>query len=157
MTGRIFTLSTCLVAVVTACATAAALTHQDETAINAATQAYSNAWLTNQADAVLATLTPGAVLMPSGMEAVVGADNIRNFWWPPDGSGTTVKVMTQVVDEITGEGDMAVVRGHGTLRFVTSTSGRDESHYQRSTFVNVLRRQPTGKWLIALRMWSDLK
>jgi ketosteroid isomerase-like protein len=123
----------------------------------AATRAYRDAWLTNRPDAVMATLAAEAVLLPSGLEPIVGPAAIRRFWWPADGPATTVTAMEQAIDEIAGDGGLAVVRGHGSLTFTTRRDGRDEVRSQRSTFVNVIQRQADGRWLITHRMWSDLR
>jgi ketosteroid isomerase-like protein len=151
-----------LVAVVVSCCDGSAspsapLSPQARSAASAATVAYRDAWLSNRPDAVMATLTPDAVLLPSGMEPISGTAAIRAFWWPPDGPVTMITAMDQTIDEIAGEGDLAIVRGHGSLTFTMSQSGRETTRTQRSTFLNVVRRQGDGAWKITHRMWSDLK
>jgi ketosteroid isomerase-like protein len=133
------------------------LSTADRSAAEAATLAYRDAWLANSPAAVMATLTPDAVLLPSGMEPIAGEIAIRAFWFPADGPATTVTAMEQTVDGVEGSGDVAVVRGHGSLTFSIRGDGRDAVRSQGSTFVNVLRRQPDGSWKIAIRMWSDLR
>lgn len=130
---------------------------EGRSAAAAVTRAYRDAWIANDPAAVMATLTRDAVLLPSGLEPVSGEAAIRRFWWPPDGPVATITAMEQVIDEITGSGDIAVVRGHGSLTFLMKRNGKDEVRSQRSTFVNVVRRQGNGAWLMTHRMWSDLK
>jgi ketosteroid isomerase-like protein len=91
------------------------------------------------------------------MEPISGAAAIRAFWWPAGGPATTITRMEQSIDDVSGEGDLAIVRGHGSLTFTMRQDGRETTRTQRSTFVNVIRRQPDGSWKITLRMWSDLK
>jgi ketosteroid isomerase-like protein len=129
----------------------------DRPAAEAATRAYRDAWLSNDPVAVMATLTPDAVLLPSGMEPIAGEAAIRAFWFPPDGPAPTVTAMEQTIDGVEGSGEVAVVRGHGSLTFSMKQEGREVVRSQRSTFLNVLRRQPGGVWKIAVRMWSDLR
>jgi ketosteroid isomerase-like protein len=105
----------------------------------------------------MSTLTPDAVPLPGGREPISGAAAWRTFWWPSGGRRATVTAMEQVIDEITGEGNIAVVRGHGSLSFSIRRNANDEIRSQRSTFLNVVRRQGNGAWLIAQGMWSDLK
>jgi ketosteroid isomerase-like protein len=135
----------------------AMLSPEARSAASAATLAYRDAWLSNRPDAVMATLTSDAVLLPSGMEPLAGAAAIRAFWWPADGPTTTITAMEQTIDEITGEGDLAIVRGHGSLTFTLRRDGRENTRTQQSTFLNVVRRQADGSWKITHRMWSDLK
>ncbi len=104
----------------------------------------------------MATLTKDAVLLPSGLEPIIGDQAIRAFWWPPDGPKTTVVAMEQTIDGVTADASVAIVRGRGSLDFVLEQAGKRESRTLRSTFINVVRRQDDGTWRIALRMWSDL-
>jgi uncharacterized protein (TIGR02246 family) len=133
------------------------LSQEDHAAVSAATLAYRDAWLTNSPEAVMATLSADAVLLPSGMEPISGTESIRAFWWPAEGPPTKVTAMEQVIDDISGARDLAVVRGHGTLTFVMTVNGADQVRSQRSTFLNVLRRRADGSWVIAWRMWSDIR
>jgi ketosteroid isomerase-like protein len=133
------------------------LSPEARSAASAATLAYRDAWLANRPDAVMATLSPDAVLLPSGLEPISGAAAIRAFWWPEGGPAATITAMEQTIDEVTGAGGVAIVRGHGSLTFSLRQNGREETRSQRSTFLNVVRRQPDGRWLITHRMWSDRK
>ena len=135
--------------------TAADLPPADAAAVRAVTQEYRDAWLANDAARVMATLTPGAILLPSGLSPIEGQAAIRRFWFPTNGPSTTVIAMELVIEEVSGSGDLAFVRGHGALTF--ETTGADAPTSLRSTFLNILRRQPDGRWLIDRRMWSDLR
>ena len=132
-----------------------ALSPSDTAAIRSATLAYRDAWLTNDANRVMATLTPDAVLLPSGLGAIHGSAAIRTFWWPVAAAATTVTAMDLTIETIDGCGDVAFVRGRGTLTFTMAAASGPRS--QASTFINVLRRQSYGTWLIAERMWSDVR
>lgn len=137
---------------------ARSFTAEDRAAAAAVTQAYVKAWLSNDAERVMATLTGDAVLLPSGMRPIEGAGAIRRFWFPADGPTTRVTAMALTVDEIRGGGDIAIVRGRGTLTFTMPLAGGGlETRTQESWYVNVLQRQADGRWLIWRRMWSDLR
>jgi uncharacterized protein (TIGR02246 family) len=159
MRGRRFAVAALAAAVVCGrnASARATLSPEARSAASAATLAYRDAWLSNAPEKVMATLTPDAVLLPSGMEPIAGAAAIRAFWWPADGPATTITAMEQTIAEITGEGDLAIVRGHGSLTFTMRQDGREATRTQRSTFLNVVRRQADGSWKITHRMWSDLK
>ena len=131
------------------------LSATDAAAIRAATLAYRDAWLANDAERVMATLTRDAVLLPSGLPAIQGSAAIRGFWWPVAAAATTVTAMELAIETIDGCGDVAFVRGRGTLTF--TMADRSAPRSQASTFINVLRRQRNGAWLIAERMWSDMR
>jgi uncharacterized protein (TIGR02246 family) len=138
----------------TAATGAGSLSPADTAAIRAATLTYRDAWLANDANRVMATLTPDAVLLPSGVAPIQGSAAIRAFWWPPAAAATRVTAMDLTIETIDGCGDVAFVRGRGTLTFTTAASA---PRSLASTFINVLRRQPNGTWLIAERMWSDVR
>lgn len=133
------------------------LSTADEAAVRAVTLRYRDAWLANDPEQVMATLTHDAVLMPSGMPAIAGEAAIRRFWFPSGGPRTEVTGLELAIDEVRGSGTLAVVRGTGRLTYVmTYPDGRVRQAAQRSWFVNVAERQDDGRWLIARRMWSDL-
>ena len=120
-------------------------------AVRANLMAYRDAWLKGDADAVMATLTPDAVLLPSGLSPVVGQEAIRAFWWPVDEKPTRIDAMELDIERVSIDGALAYAWGRGTLTF--TYDGRTRT--TRSTFLNVLRRQADGSWQTACRMWSD--
>src|SRR5262245_59068769 len=124
----------------------------------AATQRYRLAWLSNNPDEIMSTLTDEPLLIPSGHEEISGAANVRAFWWPVDGPRTRVIAMLLLVDKAEVGGDIAYTRGRGDLTYAVEPSPGHEGTptTNRSTFINILRRQADGRWLIAERMWSDL-
>ncbi len=136
---------------------AGAVPASDAAAVRAVTQEYRSAWVANDPARVMATLTPDAVLLPSGLAPIEGAAAIRQFWWPHDGAMTTVTAMELLIDELDVSGDLAYVRGRGTLTFRTGGITAP-TRTLRSTYLTILRRQPaTRHWLISRRMWSDLR
>jgi uncharacterized protein (TIGR02246 family) len=133
------------------------MTLGDRAAAEAATQRYREAWLSNDPQRIMATLTPDAALYPSTLPPIVGADAIRKFWFPSS-SSTRIVAMELSVDTVHVDGDTAVTSGMGSLTYVATTKGADgEPRTQRSWHVNVLRRQRDGSWLIWKRMWGDLR
>ena len=146
-----------LIVILIAGQVAAPLTFDDRVAVEAATQAYREAWLSNDPRRIMATLTPDAVLYPSTLPPIAGRDAIRKFWFPSSPS-TRVVAMELSIDSVHVDGDTAVTSGTGSLTFVMTTRGVDaDRRTQRSWHVNVLQRQRDGSWLIWKRMWGDLK
>ena len=128
-------------------------TESDRRAVLQVTQEYRDAWLANDPGRVMATLTSDAVLLPSNMTPIQGRAAIKAFWFPAT-PVTRVTAMELTVRDVQGDAALAVVRGDGTLTY-TLDGGAPVT--QRSWFVNVLRKQPNGRWLIAWRAWSDLR
>ena len=119
-------------------------------------ESYRSAWITNDQNAVLATLTEDAVLLPHhGHPPVAGRSEIKKFWWPVDMPPTTVTMFTMTTDEIKGSGDMGYVWGKFSLAFTYEDKGQKKSVSNGGTYIMIVRRQTDGPWLITHRMWDD--
>ena len=133
-------------------------TFGDRAAAERAVRGYRDAWLANDAERVMATLTPDATIFPSTLPPISGAAAIRQFWFPPSGPSTRVTGMEQSIDHIHVDGDTAIVSGMGSLTFLTtSEKGASTQMARKHWYVNVLRRQRDGRWLIWRRMWGDVR
>ena len=143
----------CLLMAVTGCSDGErpGVAPADAEAIKAADQAYATAWLTGDPGQVMATLTEDAVIVPSGIPAIDGADEIRNFWWPADSPPTTVTGFTLVQQEAGGSGAFGFVRGSFSLEFEYDANTFSNS----GDYISLLRRLPDGSWRIFYRLWND--
>jgi ketosteroid isomerase-like protein len=127
------------------------LSQTDLQAVRAAAAAYAHAWLTNDADAVMATFVAEPVLSPSGLKFLDGQKAARAFWFPVDSPPTNVTVFDLNELEAGGSGDLAYVRGTFELSFVY-----DGSQYLNSgKYVFLLSKMPDGAWLISHHIWDD--
>ena len=122
-------------------------------AIKEADRAYVDAWLTNDAGRVMATLTDDAVIMPFGIPAIEGTEAIRTFWWPPDSPPATITEFTTVQHDAGGGGDIGYVRGSFSLSF--EYAGKMLSNH--GDYISILRRLPDGSWRVSHRAWNDLE
>lgn len=126
------------------------LTAEQEEAVMAADWAYAEAWLTNEPDAIMRTLSDDAVIVPSGEPAIEGPEAIREFWWPADGPPTTVTGYAVRQQEAGGQPGFAYVRGTYSLSF-----DYDGALFEtEGTYLSLLRRGDRG-WRISHRMWND--
>ncbi|NIU01155.1 MAG: hypothetical protein GWN62_18880, partial [Aliifodinibius sp.] len=92
--------------------------------------------------AILNTLDEQAVLMPAGMKPIIGKENIKQFWWPNDGSRTKVTEYTMKVMEIDGNNDLAYTRGRAELTF-TYEKDEEKTEQTNSTMsLTLYRRDP---------------
>jgi len=137
-------------------ATAAGLSQQDESAIRGVLATYARGWLEGKPKVVMSAFLEDAVILPHhGDEPHAGAEAIRRFWWPPDSPPFRVTRLEQQPDEITGEGNLAYVRGHFALTFIMEQDGTPRTFSNAGTFLMVLRRNAEGEWRIAQYMWDD--
>lgn len=132
------------------------LTTDDENAIKATIEAYRTAWLANDAKGVLKTFTDDAVLLPAhGAPAVVGIAAIERYWFTPGGPPTIITELNITVDQISGNGTLAFVRGLDRVAWTITQDGATHRYFHPGTYLNVMKKLPDGAWLIEVHMWDD--
>jgi ketosteroid isomerase-like protein len=127
------------------------LSAEDLAAVREADDAYAAAWLTNNPEQVMATLTANGVIVPSGNPASEGPEAVRSFWWPIDSPPATVTRFDQTQHEVGGSADMAFVRGSFVLVF----EWEGDEYTGRGEYMSLFKREEGGSWRISHRMWSD--
>ena len=145
-------LTTLVLAALSACSSDNGLSRADLDAVKAARQAYVDAWLANDANAVMATLTDDAILLPHhGADPVIGTAAIREWWFPTDGSPTTVTHLENTVTGVEGQGNMGVLWGLTELVWeyegITNSNG--------GNYLSVVRKGDDGTWRLARLIWND--
>jgi ketosteroid isomerase-like protein len=130
------------------------LTARDSSDIEAARTAYVQAWLADDTSGVLATLDTDAVLLPPGRLPLKGEREIRAFWWPTDGSRTTITAFDWTLDEIVGKGELAFTRGISTVEWRYEKDTVRAEQTTRSTNLTILLRGADGRWRILRQMWG---
>lgn len=144
-------------AVLAGCRTGtAALSDGDRDAIRELDASYVEAWLAGDTAGVLGTLTDDVVLMPGGQTPIEGRNAARQFWWPNDGSRTTITSYSASIDEIGGTATLAFARGRSELAFTYERDTVRSTGSSRTMTFTVVARQPDGTWKIARRMWAPM-
>ena len=143
----------CLVIVaLSGCAVAEELDDGDLRAMRDAARSYADAWLTNDADTVMATFVDEPVLSPSGLPYLEGQDAARNFWFPAGSPTTKVTDFELTEIEVSGSGDLGYVRGTFSLAFEYDGS----SYENHGKYVTILRKAVDNQWRITHHVWDDL-
>ncbi len=135
----------------------AVLSEKAQAEIQTLHRAYVAAWLRNDTLGVLHTLSREAVLMPSGIRPIAGMTEIKNFWFPNDGSRTVIKDFTATLDELNGNDDLAYLRGRSHLAFTYEKDGSKSALTSEGMFLTIVRRQADRAWRISHQMWGPLK
>jgi len=150
-TGLAIALAVLGSAALAACGGDCVISAEADTPVRTTLQRYVDAWLANDADAVLATLANDVVLQPHhGVEPVVGASAAQAFWFP-SGPPTVVTAFTL---------DTRAVRSCGSLAYAWGRSSVTWD-YEGNTYSNegnalsVLKRDADGEWRIAHQIWND--
>jgi ketosteroid isomerase-like protein len=123
----------------------------DLKAMRDAADSYAGAWLTNDADTVMATFVDEPVLSPSELPYLEGQDAARAFWFPADAPPTKVTEFTTTEIEISGSGDLGYVRG--TFRLIFEYDGNN--YENNGKYVTILRKSAGGVWRITHHIWDD--
>ncbi len=145
-------LTALLFAALSACSSVNGLSPAELEAVKAAQQAYVDAWLANDADAVMATLTDDAIMIPHhGVDPIVGTEAIRQFWFPPDAPPTVVTHLTNSITGLEGVSGQAIVWGRSDLAFEYD----GVTYSNAGNYLSVLRKGADGSWRIARRIWND--
>jgi uncharacterized protein (TIGR02246 family) len=121
----------------------------DVSKINEVTQAFLKAALARDWAALAALYVEDAVFHPPNMPGVKGRAAIRGWFenFPPL---TSFKATNVTVD---GQGDFAYVVG--TYTTTMAPPGAPGPVNDKGKFVEVRRKQPDGRWLIAVDMFSS--
>jgi uncharacterized protein (TIGR02246 family) len=141
---------TVLAVVMQGCQTGSAkgLSASDKAKLQQVTAAWEMAVNANNFDAVAATYTSDAILLPPNGPLVQGRENIKKFFveFPP------FKDMKLNLVEIDGRGDMAYVRG--VYSMTITPPGIDPIH-EVGKYLEIRRKQANGSWLISRDMFSS--
>ncbi len=132
----------------------ASLSAADSTAIRGVQAAYVSAWLADDTSGVLATLDSAAVLLPPTRAPVTGAKDIREFWWPSDGSRTRITSFDWTIEEVGGTEQLAYTRGVSRLSWTYDKDTVHQVSTSHNSNLTILRRGADGRWRIARQMWS---
>lgn len=113
--------------------------------IEAANANFEEAFATGNADAVIALYTENSVIMPPGVEAVIGKEDQAALWQGFMDSG--IAGVDLITFEVTGEGNMAAERGQLTL------FDADGNELATAKYV-VAWKKIEGVWKLHLDIWN---
>ena len=91
--------------------------------------------------------TPDAVIMPPGRPAIEGERGLRDLF---DGRPEGLEGGSELL-EVEVRGDLAFVRGRYRLR----GTGPDGPIEDSGNMLEIWRRQPDGRWLLARDLWNS--
>ena len=130
----------------------------DEQAVKTILEQYQTAWLNNDEEGILSLFEKEARIQPSGICPVDSIQNIKQFWFPKDGSITTIHQFDIEVQNLYALGNNMIYgtwtnRLYWSYHFKESQMGRLQYGYGTGVF----RRQGDGNWKIWRQSWTDLK
>jgi uncharacterized protein (TIGR02246 family) len=128
---------------------AAGLSAQDVAAIKKARQAYVSACLAGNWAEAIDQWTADGVRMVSNGQSERGRSALRRHF------DVVEKVLAwdETWDDVQGSGDVAYARTHGTL--TAKLAVRAEPFTSTAQSLTVFRKQPDGRWLIAVDCYNS--
>jgi len=127
------------------------LSEEDVAAIKASTDVFIEVALAGDWAAVAAFFTEDAVFMPPNEPVVEGLVAIQAFFEP----FPSITQYEATIVQIDGRADLAFVRATYSMTFIVE--GTPEPTHDTGQYVEIWRKQPDDKWLIAVNIWnSDL-
>ena len=123
-----------------------ALSDEDVAAIKAAHDAYAQAVLEGGLEATLEFYTEDAILVAKG-PIIQGKEAIKKAFAAFSKASMTVTAFDLTLAEIDGRDDLAFVRG--TVSMTMEGEGAPEPIQATGKFLEILRKQDDGSWLIA--------
>jgi ketosteroid isomerase-like protein len=85
---------------------------------------------------------------------VAGRAAIRAFWWPSDGSHTTITGFDWILEELAGTPDLAFTRGISRVAWRYQKDTVRTQQTTRNVNLTILTRSADGKWRILRQMWG---
>ncbi len=120
------------------------LTEEDVVAIKAAHDSFVQAVMTGGWGAVIEFYSEDAVFMPPNAPMIQGREALKAF----NKMNPPVTAFNLTVEDIDGRDDLAYVRG--TASMTMEAEGAPEPTQATSMFLQILRKQEDGSWLISV-------
>ena len=88
------------------------------------------------------------------VEPLISHDAIGAYWWPTDGSHTTIKAFDLSIEEMVGTKDLAFTRGVSTVAWRYEKDTVRSEQTSRTLSLTILAPGPDGEWRIIRQMWG---
>ena len=132
------------------------LSPEDLAKIKMVHKKYEETWLSGDADGVRALFSDDSVLLPPhAAKPWIGHAGLNEFWFPPNAPPTKITKLVLTLEKIGGDGQIAYAWGTHEVAWTITQGGATTNAAHKGTFLNILRKQPSGDWKISHHMWDD--
>jgi len=124
----------------------------DKSGIQKTLEEYRVAWLANDENRVMKTLSEDAILMPaSAKKAIAGSKAIREYWWPA-GSPFSIDEFDQTLLDVDSCEELGYARGTSRVAWTSVSNGVKSKSESTTDFLAILKRSHDS-WQIIRLTW----
>ncbi len=131
-------------------------TTKDEIAIRQIHQDYVDGWLSNDEENILGLLEEDSRIQPNSMTPIEGKNNIRAFWFPEDGSTTTINQFETEIISLDVRDTLAITVHTSLLDWTYQKDTIKFGMIQHGINTTLFRKQQDKTWKIWRSMWTDI-
>ncbi|WP_421762607.1 YybH family protein [Ekhidna sp.] len=130
--------------------------NEDRDAVDQIRKDYVAAWLDNDRQKILSLFNEKATIVPSGLFPMQGIEQIEKYWFPDNGSTTTIHTYAVELIDLQGTDSMAYSLEKGTLNFTFTFNEFTMTKESTSHATTIYQKNKEGNWEITSRMWTSL-
>ena len=129
----------------------------EELRVQKVVQEYVEGWRNMDEEQILSVFEDGARISPNSLNPIEGKENLKNFWFPDDGSQTIINgydieiIDTQILDSL------AITTHTSVLDWDYINGDTEFGRIQNGISTIVYRKQNDDSWKIWRAMWTDIK
>lgn len=133
----------------------AALDGTEEMAITQIHNDYVEGWKIMDKERIMSLFEDGARIQPNKLMPIEGKENLRAFWFPEDGSITTINDFTTKIIHLAVLDTLAITTHLSMLDWSYTQDTFSLGMIQHGVNTTVYRKQPDTGWKIWRSMWTD--
>lgn len=129
---------------------------EDEAKIRQVHTDYVDGWKIMDEQKVMELLEVASQIQPNRFQPIIGKENIREFWFPKDGSKTIINEFTTEIISFKLIDTIAITTHSSILDWDYQKDSTIIGMYQQGFNTTIYRKQTDESWKIWRSMWTDL-
>ncbi len=129
------------------------LSDKDTEAIKQIKETYRTAWLENDEKTILSLFWDDATLYPNGLSPRKGKEAMKEFWFAPSDTVTTITGYQITVEDVFGEKNTAYVSGSSELAWTMTNKTESKKYGSNGLFLTVFVKR-NKEWKIYKHIWN---
>ncbi len=117
---------------------------------------YVEGWKNMNEEKIMSLFEDGSRIQPNSLKPIEGKDNIRNFWFPKDGSITKIHDFNTELLSLSTKDSIAITTH---LTYIDWSYKKDSLQFgmvQKGINTTVYRKKQDTLWKIWRKMWTDI-